>query len=190
MDYASTGIMSPMSGSTCPSAYGTTYGSQTWSNGTAVLSGSTTVHSGSAFGQRNYRGFSLRGASAVDYGGGVAVYVPVRMRSTSYHLFSSDTEVMPRRATASTSSTGFPIASRGSVSVWDIDGEVAGSILDLFSVGNTAYYEEVWDGEERPDRPPTGQYTPVGDAVLPMLALACCYVVRIFIKNRKRLINK
>lgn len=112
------------------------------------------------------------------------------MTSTSYRLFPISQNAQYEEVAAFTSHTNPSFASRGSVSVWDIDGEVAGSILDLFSVGNTAYYEEVWDGEERPDRPPTGQYTPVGDAVLPMLALACCYVVRIFIKNRKRLINK
>ena len=112
------------------------------------------------------------------------------MTSTSYRLFPISQNAQYEEVAAFTSHTNPSFASRGIVSVWDIDGEVAGSILDLFSVGNTAYYEEVWDGEERPDRPPTGQYTPVGDAVLPMLALACCYVVRIFIKNRKRLINK
>ena len=112
------------------------------------------------------------------------------MTSTSYRLFPASQGAQYEEVAASTSHTYSPFASQWNAPIWRIDGEVAGSILDLFSVGNTAYYEEVWDGDERPDRPPTGQYTPVGDAVLPMLALACCYVVRIFIKNRKRLINK
>lgn len=116
--------------------------------------------------------------------------VPYRMKSTSYRLFPASQGAQYEEVAASTSHTYSPFASQWNAPIWRIDGEVAGSILDLFSVENTAYYEEVWDGDKRPDRPPTGQYTPVGDAVLPMLALACCYVVRIFIKNRKRLINK
>ena len=112
------------------------------------------------------------------------------MTSTSYRLFPISQNAQYEEVAAFTSHTNPSFASRGNAPIWRIDGEVAGSILDLFSVENTAYYEEVWDGDGRPDRPPTGQYTPVGDAVLPMLALALCYVVHIFIKNRKRLINK
>ncbi len=112
------------------------------------------------------------------------------MTSTSYRLFPASQGAQYEEVAASTSHTYSPFASQWNAPIWRIDGEVAGSILDLFSVENTAYYEEVWDGDGRPDRPPTGQYTPVGDAVLPMLALALCYVVHIFIKNRKRLINK
>ena len=112
------------------------------------------------------------------------------MTSTSYRLFPISQNAQYEEVAAFTSHTNPSFTSRGNAPIWRIDGEVASGILDLFSVENTAYYEEVWDGDKRPDRPPTGQYTPVGDAVLPMLALACCYVVRIFIKNRKRLINK
>lgn len=116
--------------------------------------------------------------------------VPYRMKSTSYRLFPASQGAQYEEVAASASHTYSPFASQWNAPIWRIDGEVASGILDLFSVENTAYYEEVWDGDERPNRPPMGQYTPVGDAVLPMLALACCYVVRIFIKNRKRLINK
>jgi len=137
-------------------------------------------------------GSAISGGTAV-YGGrlsGASPYESYRMKSTSYRLFSSVSEAPYGGVAAATSDTYHPFASQGNAPLWQIDSEVASGILGLFNSGNTTYYEENWDGDKRPDRPPVGQYTPVGDAVLPMLALALCFVARIFIRNRKRLINK
>jgi len=134
----------------------------------------------------------VRGGTAV-YGGrlaGAPPYDAYRMKSTSYRLFSSNTGSQYTGFAAASSEPYLPSASQGNAPFWQIDSEVASGILGLFNTGNTTYYEENWDGDGRPDRPPVGQYTPVGDAVLPMLALALCFVVRTFIKSRKRLISK
>lgn len=136
----------------------------------------------------------VRGGTAVYggrlAGGGFSPYDAYRMKSTSYRLFSSNTGTQYTSFAAATSEPYLPSASQGNAPFWQIDSEVASGILGLFNTGNTTYYEENWDGDGRPDRPPVGQYTPIGDAVLPMLALALCFVVRTFIKSRKRLISK
>ena len=152
-----------MSGSMRAGAYGPDMSASAMSGGTASMGG------------------RLAGASPYD---------AYRMKSTSYRLFSPNTGSQYTGFAAASSEPYLPSASRGNAPFWQIDSEVASGILGLFNTGNTTYYEENWDGEGRPDRPPVGQYTPMGDTVLPMLALALCFVVRIFIKNRKRLISK
>ena len=112
------------------------------------------------------------------------------MTSTSYRLFPISQNAQYEEVAAFISHTNPSFASWGNAPIWRIDGEVASGILDLFNSEDIAYHEEYWDNDERPDRPPVGQYTPVGDALLPMLALALCWIAYIFIRNRKRLINK
>ena len=75
------------------------------------------------------------------------------------------------------------LAPQGTGSFVQMHNDISGGLSNL--VFNMTSYASRGREEDDTDTPATGELEPVGGAVLPMLLLACAYMVVRFFKNRK-----
>lgn len=101
----------------------------------------------------------------------------------SYQLISVRTSDKDLESYSSSVSHVAYLAPQGTGSFVQMHNDISGGLSNL--VFSMTSYASRGREEDDTDTPATGELEPVGGAVLPMLLLACAYMVVRFFKNRK-----
>lgn len=103
-------------------------------------------------------------------------------KTSSGKLFTVRTSDKSFESFSSSVSASRFLTPTGTGSFMTMHNEVGGGLSNLML---NLSITETSAKASRPTTPPTGELTPVGDALIPMLLFACAYAVVRFFKNRK-----